>query len=89
MCYINKASLSLPINVFKQIQDGQRQLYARTCDFGPFSHIRLQIENLSSNTQVPSHNYTHTLSLAFLLIAQEILSARGQLQTRERDRIVE
>lgn len=59
----------------------KRRLHAGTCDFGSFPHIKLQTENLSVHAYTPlSLSLTHTPSLAPLLIAQEILSARGQLQ---------
>lgn len=44
------------------------------CDSGQFTHIKTQTESPSMQTR------THTLSLTSLLIAQEILSALGQLQ---------
>lgn len=50
----------------------------RTCDFGLFPRIKLLSEMLFLCTQ--THTRRRTLSLASLLIAQEILSAGGQLQ---------
>lgn len=58
-------------------------------DFGLFPHIKPQSEIASSCTASCMHTHTHTLSLASLLIAQEILSAGGQLQARCADRMVE
>lgn len=50
----------------------------RTCDFGLFPRIKLLSEMLFLCTQ--THTRRRTLSLASPLIAQEILSAGGQLQ---------
>lgn len=60
-----------------------------TCDFGLFPHNKPQTEPASLYAPSCMHTQTHTLSLASLLIVQEILSAGGQLQARCTDRMVE
>lgn len=68
------------ISIFEQIQDGQRGVFM----LGPvtLAHFHLLSHKLKISLYTHKHTLSHTctLSLACLLIAKEILSARGQLQ---------